>query len=138
MEIAAGDEYILEKEQLSLKTIKSIHPVDGRFYVITDTQTGVKIGITGDTAYNGKGAEFFKGCNILIHEAALGIKQQDNNDYLHSYVQDAAKTAVEAGVKKLMLVHFDSGYIWEYIKAAKEIFKGEVMAPVKGDVVLLG
>ena len=135
IEIKSGENITLEQEQLFIESHKSVHPVDGRYYKVTDMSTGTKIGFSGDTAYNPAEKIFFKDCGLLIHECSLGAKYTGDNSYLHASAEDAANVAVEAGVKKLALVHYPEKSRTECFNAAANIFHGEVLTPVKGDVI---
>lgn len=137
IEIKSGENITLGKEQIFIEAYKSLHPVDGRFYRVTDMTTREKIGFSGDTAYDPVENTFFKDCGLLIHECSLGGKHTGDNSYLHSDASDAASVAVEAGVKKLALVHYPGKSRTECLNAAANIFKGEVLTPVKGDVIYI-
>jgi len=142
-EIASGESIILDIGdngqlfQLFIEAYKSIHPVDGRYYCVTDMNTGAKIGFSGDTAYNSAEKLFFKDFDLLIHECSLGGKHTGENLYLHSDATDAAVIAEEARVKKLALVHYPARLRAECFNAAKNKFHGEILMPVKGDVIAL-
>jgi len=135
IEIKSGENITINDVHLFIEALKSLHPVDGRYYRVTDNITGAKIGFAGDTAYNPDEDIFFKGCDLLIHECSLGGKHTGDNSYLHSDGETAAKVAVEAGVKKLALVHYPERIRTECLNYAANIFKGEVLTPVKGDII---
>jgi ribonuclease Z len=120
---------------IDIKTHKSIHPVDGRFYRVTDKATGKITGFAGDTACDPDESEFFKGCDLLIHECSLGGKYSGGNPYLHASAEDAAAVAEAAGVKKLALVHYPEKRREECRSAAAGKFSGEILTPVKGEVI---
>ena len=135
IKIKPGENIFVDDNRLFIETHKSIHPVDGRYYCVTDQVTGVKIGFSGDTAYNPAEISFFKNCDLLIHECSLGGKHTGGNSYLHTDATDAATVAKGAGVKKLALVHYQAKARTECLNAAANIFKGEILTPVKGDVI---
>ena len=137
IEIKAGDNINLEKYNLFIETRKSLHPVDGRYYKITNQTKNIKIGFSGDTAYNPEEIDFFRNCDLLIHECSLGGKHTGDNYYLHSDAEDAAKVAFEANIKKLALVHYGAKARTECFNAAKNKFNGEILTPVKGDIIYL-
>jgi len=137
IEIKSGESIKLDEEQLFIEAHKSIHPVDGRFYRVMDIDTGVKIGFTGDTAYDPVENSFFKGCDMLIHECSLGGKHTGDNAYLHADAEDAAIAATGAGVKTLVLTHYPAGIREECRDAATNKFYGEILTPVKGDVIFV-
>ena len=137
IEIKSGENITLGSENLFIEAHKSVHPVDGRYYRVTDTVTGAKIGLAGDTAYNPDEAVFFKDCSLLLHECSLGGRHTGDNSYLHSDAEEAAAVAAEAGVKKLALVHYPARIREECYSAAKGKFSGEILTPVKGDVIYI-
>ncbi len=59
---------------------------------------------SGDTSYSEALANLARGCDLLIHEVS-GYSAEAHT-HGHSTVYDAVRTAVEAGVKKLAIVHF--------------------------------
>jgi ribonuclease Z len=65
---------------------------------------GFCIVYSSDTAPCNSVVELAKNCNILIHEAS-GYDPWAHV-YGHSTVEDAIQVAIEAGVKKLILVHY--------------------------------
>jgi ribonuclease Z len=133
--IESDGEIVLDDYKLLIKAQKSIHPVDGRFYHVTDMQTGKIAGFAGDTAYDPAEIEFFKGCGLLIHECSLGGKYSGDNNYLHASAEEAAIVAEAAGVKKLALVHYGEKLREDCRNAAAEKFSGGILTPVKGDVI---
>ena len=135
IEINSGENITLEEENLFIEASQSIHPVDGRYYKITDKISGAKIGFAGDTAYNPDESIFFKDCGLLIHECSLGGKNLGENLYQHSSAEEAAIVAESAGVKKLALVHCADKVRTECLNAAKNKFSGEIFMPVKGDII---
>ena len=134
-EIKSGENITLDTEQLFIESYKSLHPVDGRYYCVTNMSTGTKIGFSGDTAYNPAEILFFKNCDLLIHECSLGGKHAGDNLYLHSNAETAAIVASEANAKKLALVHYPARRRAECFNAAKNKFHGEIIMPVKGDII---
>jgi len=137
IEINPGEKINLDRYQLYIETHPSIHPVDGRYYRVTDQITGIKIGFSGDTAYNPAEISFFENCDLLIHECSLGGKHTGENSYLHADANDAAVVAEKANVKKLALAHYPAKARTECLDAAKNIFNGEILTPVKGDIIYL-
>ena len=120
---------------LLIESHKSVHPVDGRYYKITDKASGKSAGFSGDTAYSEDESVFFEGCDLLIHECSLGGSYTGDNSYLHASAEEAAAAAAGAGVKKLALVHYSEKRRAECLAAAKNKFDGEILTPVKGDVI---
>jgi len=135
IELEPGGSIKLERERLFIESHKSAHPVDGRFYKITDADTGAKIGLTGDTAYIPEENLFFRGCGALVHECSLGAEYTGDNLYMHADAGEAASAAAAAGVKTLILTHYPAKLRSECREAAAGIFDGVILTPVKGDII---
>ncbi len=110
---------VMERGGVTVSAIRTEHPplVDCfAFSFRTDTTHVV---FSGDTAPIATLAEFARGADLLIHEAmlkaalpALLARVGNGSDKLmahwlrsHSFAHDAAKTAAQAGVKRLALSH---------------------------------
>ena len=128
----------IELDGLLIEARQSLHTVDGRLYRVTDTCTGAKIGLTGDTAYEPAAYELFTGCDMLVHECSLGAKHEGDNAYLHASAEDAGAAAAIAGVGGLMLAHYPARLRAECREAAAGKFNGAVLTPVKGDIIYIG
>ena len=64
-----------------------------------------------DTNRSGAVAKYVAGVDMLYHEATYGAEfQRDAKERGHATTEDAAKTALAAGVKKLLIGHFSSRY----------------------------
>ena len=137
IEIKPGENLSLEKGQLFIESYKSTHPVDGRYYCVTDMLTNKKTGFSGDTAYNPAEISFFRNCDLLIHECSLGGKHTGDNSYLHSDAETAAIVAAESNAKKLALTHYPEKLRDECLNSAKNKFTGEILTPVKNDIIYL-
>lgn len=139
IQIKPNESIVLKAENLIVEAQQSVHTVDGRYYKITDTATNAVAGFSGDTAYSPIEGTFFKGCGILVHECSLGAKIGASyaNNYLHASAQEAARAASEAGAKKLMLTHYPENFREDCIAAAKLDFSGEILTPVKGDIITI-
>jgi len=133
IEIAPGESFSVG--DLFVETHKSVHPVDGRYYKITDKISNKTAGFSGDTAYSEDESAFFSGCDLLVHECSLGGSYTGDNFYLHSSAEDAAAAANGAGVKKLALAHYREKQRAECIAAAKNKFDGDILTPLKGDII---
>jgi ribonuclease BN (tRNA processing enzyme) len=98
------------------------------YAVLCDTPEGKRIGYTSDTSYDENLIEFFKGCDILISEAAYQGKVGKEN--LHMTAFEAGKLARECGVKRLYLTH-----IWPELDP--KISKAEAEKAFGSEVVIL-
>lgn len=127
------EEGSLEMDGLTVAWVKAIHPVSARSYLFTDAD-GATIGITGDTAYNDRLVDFYRDCDLLIHEASLGAASADpgTNTALHSGAIDAALIAERAGARRLMLVHGSRSFHEAAAQAAREVYHGDVIWPEPG------
>ncbi len=106
-----------------LETCAALHPVPGLCYRYTDRNTGRMLAFTGDTAYHPAIPSFVKGADLLIHEASYGAAPAPaSNASLHSGAPDAARVALEAGVKRLALVHCPRAKQQAALAAAQSLF----------------
>ena len=72
-----------------------------------------------------------KGIDLLYHEATFADDNQSRAaETFHSTASQAAKTALDAGVKKLVIGHFSSRYEDESIllDEAKKFFPETILA----------
>jgi len=131
VELPERGEFLIDG--MRVQYMPALHPVDARSYLFT-APDGKRIGITGDTAYNEAGAEFFADCDLLVHEASYGPRSTTNTDNkaLHSGALDAARVAEEARAKQLILVHGKAADRAESIEAARTIYKGAISWPEPG------
>lgn len=122
----------LDIDDLHVECLDSDHAIKGLCYKFTID--GKTLGILGDSRYKPEIAEFFKGCDAIVHEFSMGIGSPDHApfDNGHSCAYDAAKTAVEAGTKALFMVHGRAAIQAEVTNAIKQSFQGEVIHPELG------
>lgn len=84
-----------------------------------------------DTAYFEEIIPYIKGVTMLYHEATFTADQQDlAKEKFHSTSVDAAKIAVKANVKKLLLGHYSARLRNRsaLLKEAEEIFPGTILS----------
>ncbi len=130
-----GDEF--QAGELTVRTAPTHHPVQGLAYRFIDTNTGVEIGISGDTAYHPPLAEHFRGVDILIYEASAGLGDpQVGPEGGHSGVRQSARIARDAAAKRLYIVHTNASLKHDILAAAREIFP-ETHWPEPGMVLVL-
>ena len=126
-ELHSGDSF--DVDELHVECFDSSHAIKGLCYRFT---IGDKtLGILGDSRYTPEIAEFFKGCDAVIHEFSMGVGAPEHDFWGngHSCAYDAAKTALESGTKKLFLVHGPMAAVEKSISAIKESFDGDVVSP---------
>ncbi len=105
----------------------TIRPED----VIGPSRQGRKVVYTGDTRPFKLLEKFAFGADVLIHDSTLGdelVKRA--REYGHSTVAQAAKTAKNALVKKLVLSHISQRYedMNKWLNQARKIFKNTIIA----------
>ena len=72
---------------------------------------GVSVVFSGDTTYSRGLVEAAQGADLLIHEAlATDAAHEAVASRLHSTSGDAARSAVQASVKQLIVTHIDNGF----------------------------
>lgn len=115
-----GDGY--ETEHYRISVCDSDHAAPGLCYRFEHKRTGHAAGFTGDTRYRPEFGGFFKGCDLLIHEASFGAGPLDperNRICKHSSAQEAARVAQEAQVKRLLLTHAHCSHREAAVSAAQ-------------------
>jgi len=93
-----------------------------------------------DTKYFSRLASFVKGVTLLYHEATFDKTKDDLAGVTgHSTTHDAARTALDAGAKSLIIGHFSSRYkdISILVDEAREIFPN-TFAAIDGRSYLAG
>ena len=84
-----------------------------------------------DTAYNPSMIPVIKGADLIYHDCTYAGQDADRaKKHFHSTATDAARTALEAGARRLMLGHFSARYTDETIllDEARAIFKDTILA----------
>ncbi|MFH0890178.1 MAG: ribonuclease Z [Candidatus Aenigmatarchaeota archaeon] len=97
---------------------------------VSTKRIGRKIVYSGDTIPCDNIAEMAKGADILIHDSTFLEAQDNERKEAHSNVEDVAKIAKKADVKKLVLTHFSRRYrsMKEFEASAKKIFPNTIAA----------
>jgi ribonuclease Z len=118
--LTAGDKF--ETPELRFDTFAANH-VSGTnkveqalVYKVTDKASGACAVFTGDTHPHPPIAEFAKGASLLIHDGA------------HTPPKDAAQIAQRAGVKKLVLIHYNQNRAAKILAEARAVFPNTEMA----------
>ncbi|PHP45829.1 ribonuclease Z [Methanosarcinales archaeon ex4572_44] len=100
--------------------------------VVGAPRRGRKIVYTGDTRPTDEIVKASLGADVLIHDASMA---DDLNDWAretkHSTAGEAARTAVDASVKQLILTHISARYSDNtdtLLNDAKQVFKNTVVA----------
>ncbi len=79
--------------------------------LVGPARAGRRVVYTGDTAPCSAITELARGADLLVHEATFGAdERQRARETLHSTAHDAAATARDAGVVRLVLTHISARY----------------------------
>ncbi len=110
---------VMDRDGLVVSAIRSEHPPLVDCFALSFKTADVHVVCSGDTAPLAALEDFAKGADLLVHEAmlesalpALMARIGNSSDKLmahwlrsHTFAHDAAKTATQAGVKRLALSH---------------------------------
>ncbi|NLM77812.1 MAG: MBL fold metallo-hydrolase [Ruminococcaceae bacterium] len=120
------------KGNYELKTHPSVHPVRGFCYRLS--HEGISIGFSGDTLFQDALIPFFAGCDLLVYENSWGPAQVTDQRNGHSSSFDAGRTAREAAVGRLLLVH---GRLEpaDCVAACRSEYSGDICFPNQGDLI---
>jgi ribonuclease Z len=113
-------------------TLEDGRIIDGKEFVGAP-QKGRVLAVLGDTRYCEAAVSLAKQADVLVHEATFAAEDEAQAyDYYHSTTYQAAKTAKQAGAKKLILTHISSRYQGEdcevLLKEARTVFPNTYMA----------
>ncbi len=115
---------------------KAVTLEDGRIIGPADLvgarRSGRTLVYTGDTRPHLPVIEAARGADLLVHEATFGGEEQERaQETGHSTAAEAARVALEAGVRRLVLTHISSRYnrdVSELLAEAKAVFPETVIA----------
>ena len=107
--------------------------------VVEATRRGRKVVITGDTRPCRGTVEAARGADLLVHDSTFGDPEQARaQETMHSTAREAARTAREAGVDKLVLTHLSTRYDREFrplVEQAREEYPGALEVAWDGMVI---
>jgi ribonuclease Z len=87
---------------------------------------------SGDTRPHLSVIEAARGADLLVHEATFGTDEQERaRESGHSTAAEAAKVALDAGVRRLVLTHISARYdrdASELLAEARGVFPETVIA----------
>jgi ribonuclease Z len=109
---------------------------DGRIFGPSDLvgapRPGRTVVYTGDTRPHLPVVEASRGADLLVHEATFGGDEAERAEETgHSTAAEAARVALEAGVRRLVLTHISSRYnrdASELLAEARAVFPNTVIA----------
>jgi ribonuclease Z len=115
---------------------KTVKLEDGRTFgpadLVGPPRSGRTLVYTGDTRPHLSVAEAARGADLLVHEATFGGDELERaRETGHSTAAEAARVALEAGVRRLVLTHISSRYnrdASELLAEAKAVFPETVIA----------
>ncbi|WP_406620617.1 ribonuclease Z [Bacillus atrophaeus] len=114
-------------------TLEDGRVINGRDF-LDEPKKGRVVAFSGDTRVCSNVKELAVDADVLVHEATFA-KGDDKlaYDYFHSTTEQAAKTAKEAGAKKLILTHISARYQGEaslqmLLTEAEDIFPNSMTA----------
>jgi ribonuclease Z len=101
--------------------------------VLGPPRKGRKVVYTGDTAPSPAMVELARNADVLIHDSTADAALADKaNQYGHSSNVQAAETALQAGVRTLLLIHISPRFGQEdsprILAEAQKVFPGTVLA----------
>ncbi|HEX6669539.1 MAG TPA: MBL fold metallo-hydrolase, partial [Gemmatimonadales bacterium] len=115
-------------ETIVLEDGRSVAPSD----LVGSPRRGRTLVYTGDTRPSLAVVEAARGADLLIHEATFGSDELERaKETGHSTAAEAARVAVEAGVRRLVLTHISPRYTRdapELLAEARAIFPETVVA----------
>jgi ribonuclease Z len=115
---------------------KTVTLPDGRMVgpaeLVGPPRPGRTLVYSGDTRPNLSVIEASRGADLLVHEATFGSDELDRaRETGHSTAAEAARVALEAGVRRLILTHISSRYTRdaaELLAEARGVFPETVIA----------
>lgn len=114
-------------DSVQLEDGRTITPED----VLGPARPGLKIAYVSDTSPCEGALQLARGADLLIHEATYPAGQEKMaHQRGHSTAGDAARCALEAGAKKLIMTHISQKYLRtdEFVRGARAIFPNSSVA----------
>jgi ribonuclease Z len=113
---------------VTLEDGRTIRPSD----LVGAPRSGRSLVYSGDTRPHMPVIEAARGADLLVHEATFGGDEQERaKETGHSTAAEAARVALEAGVRRLILTHISSRYnrdASELLAEAKAVFPETAIA----------
>jgi ribonuclease Z len=107
---------------------RTVSPID----LVGSPRPGRTLVYTGDTRPHLSVIEASRGADLLVHEATFGGDESERaQETGHSTAAEAARVALEAGAKRLVLTHISSRYnrdAAELLAEARAVFPNTVIA----------
>ncbi|HYH78642.1 MAG TPA: MBL fold metallo-hydrolase [Longimicrobium sp.] len=109
-------EQVLRNERWHVTATPGIHPVPVVGLRVEAAGAGI-VAYSCDTARSAAIVELAKGADILVHEAQKAAARG-----VHTSYDEAARSAFEAGVRRLILVHLPPGVEEADLEDARKVF----------------
>ncbi|MCU6708197.1 ribonuclease Z [Paenibacillus sp. J5C_2022] len=104
-------------ETITLQDGTIVRPSD----VIDGKLVGRIVTILGDTSPCANAVKLADGADLLVHEATFAAGMEEKaRAFGHSTTMDAARTAKEAGARRLIMTHFSGRYSLEDLSGLRE------------------
>lgn len=151
-----GEGMVMEEGGLRVSALRVDHPPVKDCFALRFEQTGLSVVFSSDTAFFPPLADFARGADILVHEAMLeegierlvartgnGARLREHLVASHSFAEQAARIASDAGVGRLVLNHLipaDDPQIGDadWIAATRKTWSGALTIARDGLVVEFG
>ncbi len=118
--IKAGDRFAVSDLQFETMAARHVSgknvPEQAMVYKVVNERNGACAVLTGDTSYHPPIAEFAKGVPLLVHDGA------------HTAARDAATVAKQAGVGRLVLIHYSQARADRILSEAQAVFPNTELA----------
>lgn len=99
--------------------------------VMGPRRPGRRIGYSGDTRPSKRLARFFTGCDLLVFDSTFASKDEHRAvERKHSTAPEAARLALQAHAKRLVLTHFSARYrsVSALVREARTVFPNALAA----------
>lgn len=133
MELSGNEKFTLSDCDFETKT--GNHSVFAIKYRMTEKSTGSSIAVAGDTSFNPSDSEFFKACDLLIHDSTLGVCDKEILNHRpngHSTIFEAVKAAECAEIKNLIPMHMSVKSAQKAVDTVKSLTDVNLIAPERG------
>ncbi|MCD6506103.1 MBL fold metallo-hydrolase [Candidatus Poribacteria bacterium] len=128
MPLNPGEDFELDGLHFETRAARHVSgegvPEQALAYKVVERAGGSGFVFTGDTSFHPPIAEFAKGMQLLIHDAA------------HTSARDAAMIAKMAGVERLFLIHYSQEQADRLLTEAREVFPDTFLAR-EGETLML-
>ena len=132
----------IKREDIGKLKKRGFIEIEGKILKLEEVsrlKRGQKFAYIADTGFCDQALALAKDVDLLVCESTyIEAEKELARDYKHLTAKQAAQIAKEAGVKRLVLIHFSQRYrnLDDFLKEAKEIFENTLVSR-DGDVIEL-